>query len=85
MPTRYQDISIISPDRQSFTPGKLGDVPDLFPGDTLQFFSRHDLSSLGYAVVSKVAQQLQLSSQLPAGVAVFDLCVMLVFCVFLSL
>lgn len=57
----------------SFTPGKLGDVPDLLPGYSLQFFSRRDLSTLGFAVVAKVAEQLQLATRLPAGVGVFDL------------
>jgi hypothetical protein len=48
-------------------------VPDLFTGDTLQFFSRHDLSPLGYAVVAKIGRDIQLTSALPDGVAEFDL------------
>lgn len=73
MPTRYQDIAQISADRYNFTPGKLGSVPDLLHGDTLQFFSRHDLAPLGFAVVDHVLQELQLTSQIPAAVHVYDL------------
>ena len=73
MPTRYQDIAQISADRTFFTPGKLGCVPDLLHGDTLQFFSRHDLAPLGFAVVDHVLQELQLVSEIPAAVSVFDL------------
>lgn len=73
MPTRYQDIANVSHDRTSFTPGLLGSVPDLLPSDTLQFFSRHDLSPLGFAVVAKIGREFQMTSVLPVGVSVFDL------------
>ena len=74
MPTRYQDISVFNTDRTAFMPGKLGFVPDLLHGDTLQFFSRHNLASLGFAVVDYVgAQYVQLVSEIPAAVGIFDL------------
>jgi hypothetical protein len=73
MPTRYQDIAAFSGDRRGFMPGKLGEVPDLLHGNTLQFFSRHDLSLLGEAVVDHIGEFVQLVSAVPASVSVFDL------------
>ena len=73
MPTRYQDISDFNADRTAFKPGNLGFVPDLLHGNTLQFFSRHTLAPLGFAVVDYVAQYIQLVSDIPAAVGVFDL------------